>query len=158
MAGACRVALTDTSFPPELKSVTVQDFDNTASFVVPGLAQRLSEELRSKFIRETTAYLAKNDGDWEFSGTITRYGITPIAPTGDEVTALNRLTIEISVDFVTRLIEDPLLAEDAGWSKRFTRYADFESSQQLSDVEDQLIDEINEQLVQDIFNEVGSNW
>ncbi len=144
---------TDASFPPELKRVSINNFDNSSSFVVPGLSQRITEALRDKFTRETNLFVSDEPGgEWTFGGAVTRYDITPIAPTGDETTALNRLTISVSVEF------ENSLEEDADWTSTFTRFADFESSRQLSEVEDGLIDDINLQLVQDIFNKVASNW
>lgn len=143
---------TDVSFSPELESVTVANFENQSSFVVPGLTQRLTEALRNKFLRETNVFVRDAGGDWEFAGTVTRYEISPISPTGDEVTALNRLTIAVRVEFVNHL------TEDADWTRDFSRYADFDSSIPLADVEDGLIEDINGQLVQDIFNEIGSDW
>lgn len=143
----------DASFPPELTAVTIDNFDNVSNFVVPGLSQRLTEALRDKFTRETNLFVSNEPGgEWTFGGAVTRYDITPIAPTGDETTALNRLTIVVSVEFETTL------EEEGSWNSSFTRFADYESSQQLSAVEDALIDDINAQLVQDIFNKVASNW
>jgi hypothetical protein len=40
----------------------------------------------------------------------------------------------------------------------FSRYADYSSTQNLDAVADQLIAQINEQLVQDIFNRAMINW
>ena len=40
----------------------------------------------------------------------------------------------------------------------FSRFADYESSQNLASVEDDLIADINGQLTQDIFNRAVSNW
>ena len=37
-------------------------------------------------------------------------------------------------------------------------FADFEATQNLSDVEQSLIEETNEQLILDIFNEAVVNW
>mgnify|MGYP003318299750 FL=1 len=39
-----------------------------------------------------------------------------------------------------------------------TRFADYDSSTDLSSVENQLLDEINEQIVQDVINKLLSNW
>ena len=44
------------------------------------------------------------------------------------------------------------------FEKNFTRFADFEATQNLSDVEQSLIEEINDQLILDIFNEAVVNW
>lgn len=155
LSPACSWTLkfTDAAFPEGLETVTVADFDNSASFVAPGLSQRIAEALRDKFTRETNVVVTDQDGsDWTFRGTITRYEITPIAPTGNETAALNRLTIAVQVAFEDRL--DP----DADWTSTFSRFADYDAGQQLSDVEDGLIDDIGGQLVQDIFNKVASNW
>lgn len=142
---------TDVSFPENLKSVAVQNFDNQASFVVPGLTQTITEALKDKFLRETNVFIVDGDGDWNFEGLVTRYTIDPIAPTGDETTALNRITITISVAFSNNL------NEEASWTSSFSRFADFESTRALADVEEELIDEITEQLTQDIFNKL-SDW
>jgi hypothetical protein len=153
--GGCSYTLkfTDASFPPELKRVTINNLENTSNFVVPGLSQRLTEALRDKFTRETNLFISDEPGgEWTFSGSVTRYEITAIAPTGGELTALNRLTISVQVEFENTLLED------GNWVSGFSRFADYESNQQLSDVEDALIDDINLQLVQDIFNRVASNW
>ena len=40
----------------------------------------------------------------------------------------------------------------------FTAYRDFDSSQMLTDVQDQLCQEISEELVQLIFNATLGNW
>jgi hypothetical protein len=154
-AGGCSWSLkfTDASFPEALNTVTIEDFDNGASFVAPGLTQRLAEALRDKFTRETNVIVTDQPGsDWTFQGTVTRYEITPIAPTGNETTALNRLTIAVKVDF------ESLLDPDANWSQQFSRFADYDAADQLSSVEDGLIEDINAQLVQDMFNKVASNW
>ena len=56
------------------------------------------------------------------------------------------MTITVKVTY-TNSIEP-----DKDFEQTFSRFADFEANQTLSDVEDALILEIDEQLVQDIFN------
>ena len=119
---------------------------------MPTLSQTFTESLKDKFSNESRLAIVDNEGDWEFSGAITQYQITPIAPTGNETTALNRLTIGIKVDFLSRK------KESENWNQTFSRYADYESSEVLSQVEDRLIEEINEQIIEDIFNKVASDW
>ena len=48
--------------------------------------------------------------------------------------------------------------EKKNFEQSFTRYADYTSDQNISSIEDQLTREINEQLVQDIFNKALNNW
>jgi len=71
---------------------------------------------------------------------------------GNETAALNRLTITVSVRFKNQ--KD----KKQNFESNFTRFADFASSENLTSVEEGLIEEINDQLVQDIFNKSVSNW
>jgi len=44
------------------------------------------------------------------------------------------------------------------WDKSFSAYSDYDSSKMLTDVEDELCEEIIEDLVEDIFNASIANW
>jgi hypothetical protein len=141
-----------TSIPPEIKTVKINLFENQASIVNPVMSQQFTEALKDKFNRESNLAVVDNSGDWEFSGVITGYGVTPISPTGNETTALNRLTISVKTEFSSTI------DKDENWEQSFSRFADYESGKLLSEVEDALIEEINEQIIEDIFNKVASNW
>ena len=43
-------------------------------------------------------------------------------------------------------------------NQTFSAYRDFDASQMLTDVQDQLIDEISKELVELIFNATLGNW
>jgi hypothetical protein len=62
------------------------------------------------------------------------------------------LTITVSVTYTST--KD----EAKSFEKTFSRFADFDATQNLIDVQDGLIEEINEQLILDIFNEAVVNW
>ena len=95
---------------------------------------------------------SEKHGDLRFEGSITGYSVTSVAIQGNETAALNRLTITVKVKF-TNTKDDKLDYESS-----FSRYTDYESSQNLASIEDGLIAEINDQLTQDIFNKAVSNW
>lgn len=149
---SCKLSLNGASIPPEISSVTVNYFPNQSSFVATSLSQTFTETLIDKFNRESNLTVKDRDGDWEFGGAITNYISSAIAPTGDETTALNRLTITVKVEFTNHK------NEDQNWSQSFSRFADYESTQTLSTVENDLIAEITEQLADDIFLKVAGNW
>ena len=65
---------------------------------------------------------------------------------------LTRLTITIKVEYVN------LADEDFNFNKNFSQFADFESGIGLTAVEEQLIDEIFQQIILDIFNASVANW
>ena len=64
----------------------------------------------------------------------------------------NRLTITVKVKFTNT--KD----KELDFETNFSRFADYESSQNLASIEDVLIKDINDQLTQDIFNKAVSNW
>ena len=70
----------------------------------------------------------------------------------NEVAAQNRLTISVKVNY-TNTID-----ESQNFSQTFSHYADFDSTQDLSSVEIELIEEIVEVLSENIFNKALANW
>ncbi len=71
----------------------------------------------------------------------------------DEYATLNRLTITVRVRFTNAL------DEKASWSSRtFTAYEDYNSELLLNEVEGDLIPQIVEKIVTDIFQASASNW
>ncbi|MCK9218638.1 MAG: LptE family protein [Bacteroidales bacterium] len=153
---SCRVNYTFTgaSISANVKTVSISNFVNAASLVVPTLSRTLTEALKDYFTSQTNLTLVDHNGDLNLEGTITQYFVQPVAIQGNETAAMNRLSITVSVKFINRT--DP----KQNWETpvQFTRYLDYSSSLQLSSVQDGLIAGITEQLVQDIFNKAVVNW
>jgi hypothetical protein len=93
-----------------------------------------------------------SNADVSFRGTITGYSITPTAIGANDRAAKNRLTITIRVVF-----ENTINPKD-NYQTQFSRFRDYDSNFSLSEVEESLINEINEELVEDIFNKSFVNW
>lgn len=150
----CKVnySFTGASIPPEVKTIDIKYFKNNASLVVPTLSQKLTDAFRDKFIAETSLDLVNQDGDLILEGVITKYQTSPVAIQGNDQAALNRLTIVIDVNYIN------IFDENASFESQFSRYYDYSSSQNLVDVQEDLIDEINTMLVEDVFNKAVINW
>jgi hypothetical protein len=152
---ACKVnySFTGASIAPEVKTLSVLTFPNYAPLIQPTLSQNFTEALKDKFQSQTNLELVTRGGDMNFEGSITGYNAAPIAiQSGSDLAAQTRLTITVNVKFTNSK------NEKQNFESTFSRYADFESSKSLSSEEDRLIKEINEQLVQDIFNKAVVNW
>ena len=48
--------------------------------------------------------------------------------------------------------------EKQNYETAFTRYSDYSSTKNINSIEDDLISDINEQLIDDIFNKSVINW
>lgn len=143
---------TGASIPPEVKTINIKYFPNNAPLVEPTLSQKLTDALRDKFTSETSLGLVNSGGDLILEGTISGYQTRPVAIQGDDQAALNRLTITVDVVYTNTF------DENMSFESSFSRYEDYSSSQNLSDVQEQLIDEINLMLTEDIFNKAVINW
>jgi hypothetical protein len=146
-------SFTGASISPDVKTVSIQYFANNASLVVPTLSRLFTDALRDYFTSQTNLVLVDRNGDLNVEGSITGYTIQPIAIQGNETAAQNRLTITVTVKFTNKKNEKQNFE-----NKSFSRYQDYPSSQNLSAVQDQLIKQINDQLVDDIFKQAVVNW
>ncbi|MBI1287397.1 MAG: hypothetical protein GC178_07425 [Flavobacteriales bacterium] len=151
-AGCGVYSFTGASISPEVKSVSIDFFPSYAPLAPANMPQAFTETLRQLFITRTNLDLLTKNGDIRLEGYISDYGTKPVAIQGNQTAAKNRLTITVSVTY-TDTKDDT-----KSFEKSFTRFADFDATQNLSDVEQGLISEIDDQLVLDIFNEAVVNW
>ena len=151
---SCQIkySFSGASIPPDAKTVSVAYFPNNALLVAPILSSTLTDALQDRFSRQTRLTLVPEGGDLAFEGEITGYSSTPASISGDEVAVMNRLTITVKVRFTNSL--DPNL----NFNRSFSAFQEYNSSRLLQEVEPQLIPEIVEMLVEDIFNAAVSNW
>ncbi len=144
-------SFTSASIDPNVKTLYVENFENLASTVEPSLTQTLVEKLKNKCISEARLDLSNQGGDVEFAGSIMNYVVEPAASGADDQAALSQLTINIRVDFVNNVT-------DENWSESFRQFETFPKDANLSDVETELIEQITNRLIDDIYNRAFANW
>ena len=145
-------SFTGASISPDIKTVSVQYFPNYAATIEPTLSQVFTEQLKDYFLEQTSLSLETELGDLNFSGEIIKYEVNPIAIQANEQAARNRLTIAVKVKF------ENTKDNSKNFEQRFFRYADYDSEQNLLEVEDILIEQITNELAEDIFNKAVVNW
>lgn len=136
----------------QAKSFSVDVFQARAPLATPQSAQTFSETLRDLLQAQTPLNMVRNNADVSFDGEITGYDVQPVAIQASETAALNRLTITVNVRYVN--------TTDKTRSSEFSvsRFADYNSTQDLVSVEEALVEEISKQLAQDIFDRTLGNW
>ena len=112
----------------------------------------MTNALVNKINSSTSLMQVSDNADVSFSGTIIAYSVTPAAIGSNDKAAKNRLTITIRVNFKNN--QNP----KSNYQTQFSRFKEYDSSYSLGDVEESLIKEINEELVEDIFNKSFVNW
>jgi hypothetical protein len=150
------------------KTLSVKNFANEGGGGPSSLGQNLTEKLRSYYQQNSRLIQTRDDNaDWILEGRIVRYALSPIAPTsiGADPTGAsgqNRLTISVEVTFNNKKYDNdkgPGQSETApfeNWRKE--AFQDFPQTQSLSQVENQLIETILDQIVLDIYEKTTSNW
>ena len=154
----CKItySFSGASISPDVKTISVQFFPNRADLnggvIRAGFDQQFTDALKDKFRAQTGLEFVNGIGDVNFEGEITGYSTAPMAITGDELAALNRFTVAVRVKYTNAL------QPDQNFENVFTRYADYESSLDLSAVEEELLEKILEQITEDVFNKAFVNW
>lgn len=154
LMSACSINMTmsGASIPENLNTFSVQYFENRAPLINPVLSQNLTEGLKDRISNESRLNLVNGTGDVDFSGEITQYSVRPMAIQADAVSAETRLSMTIKVRY--KNYKDPKL----NWESSFSAFRDFESSQNINAIENDLTEEMIEELTENIFNKAFADW
>lgn len=134
------------------KTVYVSEFPIRAALVYPPLQQTFENELLDYITRNTRLQTVDTNSDLMIEGEITGYTLTPQAVTENAYASKTRLTITVRVKYTDTKQESNDL------DQTFSAYRDFDSSEMLTDVQDELCQEISKELVDLIFNATLGNW
>jgi len=133
-------------------TIHVGEFPIRAALVYAPLQQTFENELLDYITRNTRLSVTDGASDLELEGEITGYNLTPQAVTEDAYASKTRLTITVRVKYTDTKNDANSL------SQSFSAYRDFDASQMLTDVQEQLCQEITKELVDLIFNATLGNW
>jgi len=157
ISNACGIySFTGTTTNAE--SITISRFFSDTSIGPPNLGATFTDQLKDYFQQNTSLVLLDDGGELLMEGSVSSYRLAPVAPSAAQsdqardVANLTRLTIIVKVEYVN------LGNEDFNFSRNFSQYADFDSDLGITAVETELIEEIFEQIILDIFNASVANW
>lgn len=135
------------------KTINIGNFPIRAALVYPPLQQTFENELLNYVTRNTRLNeIDGNNADLELTGEITGYSLSPQAVGTDAYATETRLTITVHVTYTDT--KNPANSID----QSFSAYRQFDASLMLTDVQDQLCEEISKELVNLIFNSTLGNW
>ena len=152
MSGCGVYSFTGTNLSPDIKTFSVLNFTMGTAGGPSDLPQRLTEELKEYFQRNTSLVSQPGGGDLLLEGSITSYDVLAAAPTANDQAGLNRLNVTVQVRYTNA--KD----ETKNFDQSFTYYADFPQDQTLNQNEARLLPTIRENLVQQIFNKSAADW
>jgi hypothetical protein len=152
---SCSITLNGATIPKELKTINVRYFENNAQLVVNNLSQAFTEALKDRIRSQTRLGIVQGEANASLEGSITGYSIAPVAiqATGDNtapIAGASRLSITVKVKYTNEFDKKLNFEQD------FTRFRDFRGD--IASQEQALIQDINKQLTEDIFNRAFNNW
>lgn len=153
---ACKVkyGFKGITIPPEAKTISVEMFRNQADLTAPAEPQFLTQRLRDAVSSQTNLGLIKQNGDLRFEELrITGYTDEPLAIGTNDQQALRRLSVTIMINYINKFD-----ASKSFTDRQFVRFYDYDGSKTLSSVESEALEQVNRQLVEDIFNAAFNNW
>jgi hypothetical protein len=141
------------SIDSDVKTFSVNLFGNNVPSAPPTIQLTFSEKLREKVRNNTRLQMSNSESDLTFSGSVDEYSVIAVAPQPGVAAPFNQLKITVSVELVNTK------NEKGGWKQAFGFQSNFDGSRSLLTVQDQLIKEISDKIVQDIFNKAFTeNW
>lgn len=155
MSTSCRINVTLNGAAIDYnvyKTIHVGEFPIRAALVYAPLQTTFENELLNYIARNTRLQTTDGASDLSLEGEITQYNLTPQAVTENAYASMTRLTIGVRVKYIDNQNDKNSI------DQTFTAYRDFDASQLLIDVQDQLCQEISQELVELIFNSTLGNW
>lgn len=135
------------------RTISFGEFPIRAALVYPPLQQLFENRMADMIEQQTRLRVTDNvNADLRMEGEITGYSLSPQAVGEDAYASQTRLTITVRVKYINN--RKPELSSD----QTFSAYRDFSSSEMLTDVQDELCNQITKDLSDLIFNATLGNW
>lgn len=135
-----------------VKTISLETFQNRAAYQWGPMATMLNERLSDVFIQQTKLTQVNRGGDLQLAGEITAYDQVNKSISSDGYSAMVQLRMSVNVRFVNNKNHD----ED--FERSFSATRDFDSSQLLETVQEELVTQMINEIVEAIFNAAVANW
>ena len=137
----------------KVKSISFENFPNrSAAFVWGPMESMFNTALQDKYMQQTRLKQVRQNGDLQLSGEITNYDAYNKGVGSDGYSTMAELKMTVNVRFVNNTNH----AED--FEQQFSASREYNSTQQLSAVQEDLVNQMIDEIVEQIFNATVANW
>lgn len=136
----------------KVKTISVADFPIKAAYVYAPLATKFNEKLKDVYVQQTRLRLVPRNADLQVEGEITGYNQYNQAVKADGYSSEVKLTITVNVRYVNNTNHE----ED--FEQQFSAFRTYDSTQMLTAVQDELIEQMVKEIADQIFNATVANW
>ena len=134
------------------KSISLDKFPIRANYVWSPMESMFYNTISDAYAQKTKLKVLKRDGDLQLAGEIVEYSQTNKSVGSDGYSTQVQLKMVVNVRFVNTKKHE----ED--FEQRFSATAEYDSSKQLAAVQEELVQEMIDDIVDQIFNATVAIW
>lgn len=134
------------------KTIQIVDFPIRSNYVWGPMGPMFNNALKDEYANHTKLIQVKRNGDLKLEGEITQYSQRNKAVSSEGHSNMTELSITVNVRFTNNANHN----ED--FERQFTSSKSYETTLSLNSVQEQLVRQMVEDLVDQIFNATVANW
>ncbi len=134
------------------KTIQFSDFPIRSSYVWMPMHAMFNNQLQDTYMRQTKLQQVKRNGDLQLSGEIVEYSQINKGVSANGYSSQTQLKMTVNVRFVNNK------KHTDDFEQRFSATAEYDSSQQLASVQEELVQQMIEDIVDQIYNATVANW
>ena len=155
MLTACKVSLKFNGASidyTKTKTIRIADFPIRSSYVWGPMGPMFNNQLKDVFANHTHLQQVKRGGDLVIEGEITQYSQRNKSVSSEGYSAQTELSMTVNVRFTNNA------NHSQDFEKQFTSTKSYETTQSLSSVQQELVEQMCKDLTDQIFNATVANW
>ena len=134
------------------KTITIETFSNRAAYQWAPMAPMFNTSLSDKYNSQTKLRQVRRDGDLVLSGEITSYDQTNKSIAADGYSSMVQLRMSVKVKFTNNK------KHEDDFDRSFSSSREYDSSQQLSAVQEELVQQMIDDIIDQVFNATVAKW
>lgn len=143
---------TGTSINYEVvKTIQIDNIANRAPYGWAPMEAMFNNKLQDMYANQTRLQLVKRKGDMQISGEIIAYDQYNKAISADGMSSQVQLKLTVNIRF-----NSP--KTNQSWERQFSATSQYNSTQQLSAVQEKLVSEMITDITEQIFNATVVDW
>ena len=135
-----------------IKTITINNFSNRAVYQWGPMESMFNNALSEIYMNQTKLQQVNRNGDLVLSGEITAYDQVNKSISSDGYSSMMQLKMTVKVRFENT--KNP----NENFERQFSANREFDTSQQLNDVQEELVTQMIDDIVEQIFNATVANW
>ena len=151
---ACKVSykFTGTSIDYNvIKTIQIDNIANRAPYGWAPMEAIFNNKLQDLYANQTRLKIVKRGGDLHIAGEITGYDQYNKSISADGFSSQVQLKMTVNIRFTNSKTNE-------SWERQFSATTQYNSTQQLSAVQEQLVTEMVKDLTDQIFNATVADW